>query len=195
LTASPEPENFRPRGGGGQARPLQQRDRQAHARHVHGEVQKLQEDARTRAEEIPLVSVVGTKSAMHVQFELESGYSEALKSLEDGRKNIELVATRNGGDKVLANVYVPKGELKVFERKIQKYASTNTPKGRPAHETLIAPITAIRLAVLRDFWTDDDREFQATNVVARWEIWIRDDPEAVEQFEHNLAAAGVELSS
>jgi hypothetical protein len=195
LTASPEPENFQRRGGGGQARPLPQRDRQAHARNLLGELQKLQEDARHRAAEIPLASVVGTKSAMHVQFELEAGHAEALKSLEDGRKKIELVATREVGDKVFATVYVPKGELKVFEHKIQKYASTNTPKGRPAHETLIAPITAIRLAALRDFWTDDDSEFPATNVVARWEIWIRDDPEAVEQFEHNLAAAGVELSS
>jgi len=111
---------------------------------------------------------------MHVQFELEAGHVEALKSLEDGRKKIELVATREAGDKVLATVYVPKGELKVFEHKIQKYASTNTPKGRPAHETLIAPITAIRLAALRDFWTDDDAAFPATNAVARWEIWITD---------------------
>ena len=194
LTASPEPESFQRRGGGGETRPLPQRDRQAHSQRLLGELQKLQDDARQRAEEIPIASVVGTKSAMHVQFELEAGYADALKSLEDRRKNIELVATREVGDKLLATVYVPKGQLTVFEHKLQKYASTNTPSGRPAHETLIAPITAIRLAALRDFWTDDDSEFPATNVVARWEVWIRDDPQAVEQFERNLAAVGVELS-
>ncbi|HYK04064.1 MAG TPA: S8 family peptidase [Thermoanaerobaculia bacterium] len=194
LTAQPEPESFQRRGGGGEAKALPQRNRYAHAQKLLGELQKLQDEARQRAEAIPVAAVVGTKSAMHVQFEVEAGYVDALKSLEDRRKNIELVATREVGNKILATVYVPKGELKVFEHKVQKYASTNKKSGRPAHETLIAPISAIRLAALRDFWTDVDAEFPATNAVARWEIWIRDDPEAVEQFERNLPAVGVELS-
>lgn len=132
---------------------------------------------------------------MHVQFELEAGYAEALASLEDRRKNIQLVATREVENKLLATVYVPKGELQTFERKIQKYETTTTRTGRPAHEKLIAPISAIRLAALRDFWTDDDAEFPATNVIARWEVWIRDDPAAIAQFERNMLAAGLELSA
>jgi hypothetical protein len=132
---------------------------------------------------------------MHVQFELEAGYPDALKSLEDRNKNIELVATRDVGDTVLATVYVPNGQLlSVFERKIQKYASKNTPSGHPAHQSLIAPIRAIRLAALHDFWTDDETAFPDGSAVARWEIWIRDDANTLEQFERGLASARVELS-
>ena len=168
LTATPDQESFQRRGGGGEERPLPQRNRAAHARRLLTELQALQEDARRRAEEVPVASVVGTKSGLHVQFELEAGHSEALKSLEDRRKKIEIVATRAVEDKILATVYVPRGQLSTFEHKIQKYATTDTPRGRPAHERLIAPVSAIRLAVLRDFWTDDDAAFPATNVIARW---------------------------
>lgn len=195
LHVPPHPENFQRRGGGGDERPLPQRDRQTHAQQLLGQLQQLQKDAERRAAEIPLATVVGTKAGMHVQFELEAGYIEALKSLEDRRKQIELVATREAGDKLFATVYVPKGQLSVFEHKIRKYQTKNTPKGHPAHDRLIAPVSAIRLAALRDFWTDADAEFPATNAVVRWEIWVRDDPDAIKQFERNIAAAGVEVAA
>lgn len=194
LQASPESENFQRRGGG-EEKPLPQRDRKAHAERLLGQLQQLQEAAERRSAEIPVAMVVGTKAGMHVQFELEPGYVEALKSLEDRRKHIELVATREAGDKLFATVYVPNGQLSAFEHKVRKYQTKNTPNGHPAHERLIAPVSAIRLAALRDFWTDTEAEFPATNAVGRWEIWVRDDADAIEQFERNIAAAGIEVAA
>ena len=194
LTASPDPERFQPRSGGPEEKPLPQRDRQAHAQRLLDDLLRLQEEATRRSATVPLATVVGAKSGLHVQFELEAGFSEALKSLEDRRKKIEIVATRSTGDKLFATVYVPKGQLSAFERKVRKYTTANTPGGRPTHERLIAPLSAIRLAALEDFWTDTDVEFPPMGALTRWEIWVRDDPEAVEQFEQNVRAAGVELS-
>jgi len=133
---------------------------------------------------------------MHVQFEMEAGFPDALASLEDRRKKIQLVATRRvEGEKVLATVYVPKGELANFERKIERYQTETTKKsGRPRHEALVATISAIRLATLRAFWTDDDSEFPEPGVVARWEVWIRDDPAAASRFEDGVARSGIEIS-
>ena len=129
-----------------------------------------------------------------MQFELEAGFADALQSLEDRRKKIELVATHASGDKLFATVYVPKGQLSTFEHKVRKYADVDTPAGRPTHQRLVAPLSAIRLAALRDFWTDSDAEFPQLTSVIRWEIWIRDEPDVVAQFERNIVAAGVELS-
>jgi len=129
-----------------------------------------------------------------VQFELDGRFREALKSLEDRGKKIELVATQESRDKILATVYVPRGKLKTFEKKVGKYAAFDTGSGRPAHERLIAPLGAIRLAALRAFWTDTEAVFPSLTETIRWEIWIRDDAEAVAQFETKIVAAGVELS-
>lgn len=138
---------------------------------------------------------MGAKSGLHVQFELEAGFADALKSLEDRRKKIELVATHAGGDKLFATVYVPRGQLSTFEHKVRKYADVDTPGGKPTHQRLIAPLSAIRLAALSDFWTDTETEFPQAATVIRWEIWIRDEEDTVAQFEQNIVAAGLDLSA
>ena len=194
LTAPPDQERLQRRGGGPEEKPLPQRDRTAHAQRLLRDLTRLQEEAVQRSAEVPLASVVGAKSGLHVQFELKAGFADALKSLEDRRKKIELVATHASGDKLFATLYVPKGQLSSFEHKVRKYADVNTPGGKPTHERLIAPLSAIRLAALRDFWTDAEAEFPPRSAVIRWEIWIRDEPDAVAQFERNIVAAGVELS-
>jgi hypothetical protein len=194
LTVPPAQEQFQRRGGGPEEPLLPHRDRQTHAQLLLRDLQRVQEDAKSRSAESPLVSAIGGKTGLHVQFELEGRFIEALKSLEDRRKKIELVATQESGDHILATVYVPRGELKTFERKIEKYATVNTPGGRPTHERLIAPLGAIRLAALRAFWTDTEAVFPLLTETIRWEIWIRDDAEAVAQFEAKIVAAGVELS-
>jgi hypothetical protein len=120
----------------------------------------LQAEAVQRSAEVPLASVVGAKSGLHVQFELEAGFVDALQSLEDRRKKIELVATHASGDKLFATVYVPRGQLSTFEQKVRKYADVDTKAGRPRHQRLVAPLSAIRLAALRDFWTDAETSFR-----------------------------------
>jgi uncharacterized membrane protein len=125
---------------------------------------------------------------------LDGGFPEVITSLEDRRKGIELVSTQSSGNSFLATVYVPKGQLKTFEHKFRKYATTNTPGGRPAHQRLVARVGAIRLAALEAFWTDTNVVFPLLTETIRWEIWIRDEAEAVAQFEANIVAAGVELS-
>lgn len=194
LTASPDQERFQRRGGGPEEKPLPERDRQAHAQRLLRDLTRLQAEAVQRSAEVPLASVVGAKSGLHVQFELEAGFADALQSLEDRRKKIELVATHASGDKLFATVYVPRGQLSTFEQKVRKYADVDTRSGRPRHQRLVAPLSAIRLAALRDFWTDAETEFPPRTAVIRWEIWIRDEPEAVAQFERNIVTAGVDLS-
>lgn len=194
LTAPPDQERFQRRGGGPEEKLLPQRDRQAHAQRLLRDLTRVQEEAVQRSREVPLASAVGVKSGLYVQFELEAGFADAMKSLEDRRKGIELVATHASGDKLFATVYVPKGQLSTFEHKVRKYADVDTPAGRPTHQRLVAPLSAIRLAALRDFWTDAETEFPPLTAVVRWEIWIRDEADAVAQFERNIVIAGVELS-
>ena len=195
LRASPSPESFQRAGGGGPRILLPQRERQSHAEMLLGELRDVETEAQRRSRDAPLAAVVGTSGGMKVEFELEAGFPDALASLEDRARRIELVAVRPlGEDKILATVFVPRDQLVSFARKIERYETKTTSKGRPRHEGLVATIAAIRLAALRDFWTDDEVEFPEGGTTARWEVWIRDEPAAVDQFLRGVAASGIETS-
>jgi hypothetical protein len=195
LVAPPGAEAFQRAGGGGSARPLPQRDRQQHAETLLRELRDVQAERERRIREAPAAPTVAPTGGMRVEFELEAGFPDAVASLEDRAKKIELVAIRPSGEgKILATVFVPRDQLVSFARKIERYETKTTSKGRPRHESLVATIAAIRLAALRDFWTDDDAEFPEAGNTARWEVWIRDEPAAVDQFLRGAGAAGIEIS-
>lgn len=197
LTATPASERYQRAGGGGTEKTLPQRNRERHAELLRRELQSVDTEARRTSQESALAARVGAPAGVKVEFEVEAGFPDAIASLEDRRKGIELIAIRTTTpDKVLATVFVPRDELISFSRKVESYATKTTAvKGRPRHEPLITAIAAIHLAALRDLWTDDDAEFPEAGAIARWELWIRDDPAAADQFIRGIAAIGIDLST
>lgn len=91
-----------------------------------------------------------------------------LKSLSDERSGIEVVTvTELGPQLAQATVFVPEGELKVLERKIQAFARN----GR--NPALVSSLESIRRAVARSFWTDSASPFPSGSGDIWWEVWLR----------------------
>jgi hypothetical protein len=103
-----------------------------------------------------------------------------------------LLAFRAAGEgKGVATVFVPEGQLRVFERKLRDYIDPekSTTKGRRG-EALINSLENIRRAVLRDLWTDPVLEVPTTGEPVWWEVWIRSGA-SVERFRGHAARLGI----
>ncbi len=115
-------------------------------------------------------------SGASVTFELVLNPSLSLDSLEDKRAGIELLSFRpTGDDSVIAIVFVPDGQLAVFEKKLVAYLDSDklTRKGKRRNETLVNSIERIRKTVLEDLWTDPLEPFPTGAEPVWWEVWVR----------------------
>lgn len=176
---------------------LPKRDRQSHAAQLLTSLDEVRSEAKQRKDELAAVALPG-KKGVHVEFESEPGFELELKSLEDRRTKIQLVAVRTSLKKKqrgqLATVYVPEGKLGILERKIRKYARDDTKSGRPWHQKLVEKISEIRLATLRSFWTDRDDLLPAEDEAIWWEVWLRDpDKRTLDDFRFVLSQLGIKV--
>lgn len=196
LDGYADTENYIYPGGGGSEKPLPERNRASHAERLLASLDKVLAEARER-EEIPKAVALPAKKGLNVVFESEPGFDLELKSMEDRRQGIQLVAVRESPEAegvTQATVYVPEGKLGVFERKIRKYAVEDTDAGRPWHQKLVEKISDIRLAQLREFWTDRAALLPAKQEEIWWEVWLRtNDEHAWHSFHDSVEQLGIEV--
>jgi hypothetical protein len=139
------------------------------------ELQPLAEAAKRRQEEIGLEAGLG----IQIQFVARTDANLAFEKLaaEGKRKGIELLSVQEvDGKAVLANVFVPDGQLQHFERLIVDYFEEKKDKnGNPRdNRKLLNTIASIRASVLQGLWMDspellpDDPDEQFW-----WEVWLR----------------------
>jgi hypothetical protein len=119
-----------------------------------------------------------TSEGMLVTFESWPGYELELKSLDPLRRGApELLAVHDryvGEDRVqFATVYVPGGGLGYFLQRLDQYATQDTRTGNPKNANMVERIAAVRLATIREIWTDDRESFPAPHEVTWWEVWLR----------------------
>ena len=194
ATAEPYTSYATGRGGPRPPSPI----RQEHARRLTEEANRvaLQSQARrsAAAEEFRVSPLaVGTL----VTFESWPGFELELKSLDplgNGRPELLAVHSRGTGDTQVefATVYIPEGQLGYFLRKLDAYATDNTPSGNPKNANLVERIAALRLATIRELWTDDPDAFPDVHTNPWWEVWLRrSDGEEVVRFRQFAERAGI----
>ena len=78
----------------------------------------------------------------------EPGYSLALQSLDaNGARLLSVVpGTEQSAERAV--VWLPYGAVERFFARIDEYATSETSRGKPRHESLVANIEELRLAVL-----------------------------------------------
>lgn len=153
-------------------------DRQSHGAALRNQLRRLRpvaEAAKARQQEIGLESGIG----IQIQFLSRPDADLAFERLaSEGRgRGIELLSVQERDAKaVLANVFVPDGQLQHFERLITEYLESNTDRnGRPRdNRTLLNTIGGIRAAAIQGLWTDSPETLpDDVNEAFWWEVWIR----------------------
>ena len=153
--------------------------RQEHARRLTDEANRVaRETLERRSATARELGVSTLAEGTLVTFESWPGFELELKSLDPlSRGTPELLAVHargTGDDRVeYATVYVPGGNLGYFLRKLEEYAAGNTVKGNPKNANLVERIAALRLATIRELWTDDPEAFPDPHAVRWWEVWLR----------------------
>ena len=150
------------------------------AAHVRGLVRELQSVAGdvTRLTADRQAAFLDDCTGVFVDVKFVPNAAFPLKSLtderpRDQRAHIELVTvTELEPGLAQATLFVPEGQLRVLERKIQAFAPTDPAKASGS-KALVSSLESIRRSVARSFWTDPTTSFPAGAGEFWWEVWLR----------------------
>jgi Subtilase family len=123
-----------------------------------------------------------------------------LKSLDPLRQGPELVAVTARGTQEnrvqFATVYVPAGEMSYFFQRLDQYANEDTATGNPRNANMVERIAVLRLATLREIWTDARESFPRPHDKVWWEVWLRrSDGHEIERLQASAANTDMVIGS
>ncbi len=153
-------------------------DRPQHAAVLTLALETANTEAVEMRQQTPL-AVEGAHTGRYIEFEGPPGVDLKIDSLDLQGSGIAVVAVhpRREVDQAAtpqrATVFIPDGKLDEFLRRFEQYATELTPKGQPKHKELVDRIAAVRLATLRQLWTDDPAAYPHEQASVWWEVWLR----------------------
>ena len=162
---------------GGTAPVVPELDRAQHGVSLRQQLESLQplaETVKERQQEIGLEAGLG----IQIQFVSRPDADLAFEKLaaEGKGKGIELLSVQESdGRAVLANVFVPDGQLQHFERLITDYLAERTDSsGRPRdNKKLLNTIDSIRASAIQGLWMDSPELLPADpEEQFWWEVWL-----------------------
>ena len=107
-------------------------------------------------------------------FESDAGFPLAFESLDLQRSKIQLLSViKDEEDRTIATIHVPDDKVQVLLRKLEAYRDFNLTTGGQENRKLVESIANIKLATLRELWTDDAALYPAANTEITWEVWLR----------------------
>jgi hypothetical protein len=108
-------------------------------------------------------------------FESEPSFPLAFESLEMTKSKIQLLSVVTGADnRTIATVRVPDDKIPILLRKLEAYRD-HDPDGEGGRDNrkLVESISNIKLATLRELWTDDPALYPPAQASIAWEVWLR----------------------
>ncbi|MHB1332893.1 MAG: S8 family peptidase [Sulfuriferula sp.] len=167
-----------PRDGHGTNLNLPQRNRAQHAEHLIRQIEQAREQEANIIQEQKAFGLdVG--NGIYISFESEPAFDLKFESLEFQRGGIELCSIKQLDEQLIATVFIPEGKLAYFLNKISQYRDEETtPRSpdkptKPKNKDLVESISAVKLAALRELWTDDVTLFPNDGETLWWEVWLR----------------------
>lgn len=167
-----------PRSGGGTDLNLPPRNRAQHAELLLRQIEQAREQ---EADIIQSQKAFGLDAGngIYISFESEPAFDLKFESLEFQRGGIELCSIKKVGEQTVATVFIPEGKLSYFLNRISQYRDEDTTSrspdkpAKPKNKDLVESISAIKLAALRELWTDEPELFPEGNESIWWEVWLR----------------------
>lgn len=202
VTTPPSSEKYTPHRKGFTPEALPDVNRAEHARKLSAALDEAAMQAQQRRTQAAIPLIAGAEPGTYLELKSHPGVKLKLDGLEDRRgkkRPIELVAVRDRPDgSQAAVVFVPKPKNTTFNKKIEQYATKETPiKAEPMHKDLIERIADISLAALEGLWTDDPERFPSgSSGKVWWEVWLRRSTDGGEysRFLEFAALAGINTS-
>jgi Subtilase family len=153
--------------------------RAEHAQRLTEEAARVALQAQAlRAATSEELGVSSVSEGMLVTFESWPGFELELRSLDPQRaRTPELLAVHervtDEERTQFATVYVPGGDLGYFLQRVEQYATQDTLTGKPKHANMVERIAALKLATIREIWTDERESFPEPHHATWWEVWLR----------------------
>lgn len=148
-------------------------------RQMHGTklIQELQQAAATQQERFPQNIGAGfyESPGLTLTFESDPDFPLAFEALDLPRSNIELLSVKTDADaRTMATVHVPDDKINILLHKLEAYRDfiPGTSTGKE-NKKLATSISNIRLATLRELWTDDSELYPGADTPIAWEVWLR----------------------
>jgi hypothetical protein len=91
------------------------------------------------------------------------------------KSKIQLLSVKSdAAGRTVATVHVPDDKVNVLLRRLEAYRDYNpeAPRGKE-HRRLVESISNIKLATLRELWTNDAILYPAADAIITWEVWLR----------------------
>jgi subtilisin family serine protease len=189
------PDRYKATGGGGGKFKTPPRDnREAHGKSLLAQLSKVQ----TQAADLEKDPASAGLHFIPVSFQGEligagkdlSGLR--LESLENTDGTIRIINVREEGSRQFALVAIAKGKFEHFATRFEQYVNEDRVKtdkntgekiAVPKHKALVESISELRLAAIRDYYTDVDNAPPAPQEVIWWEVWLEaNDLGAAEQW-------------
>jgi hypothetical protein len=173
-------ESFTYKGKGQGTLKIPKRNREVHSKKLLKQFEALWEDKQDADKSALAMS---SRDGVYVEFRNLPGYDLKVESLESRRDGIRLLNIReikkdNAIEKI-ATVFIPKEKRHVFLKKLEKYMTEETEKGRPKNAALIDGIEDITQAILESFWAESERKWIPTDEPKWCEIWLSSDSDEV----------------
>lgn len=175
---------------------LPDRDRPAHAEKLTTAIHAAQE----QRPEFPVQVGNGfyESPGLTLSFESDPNFQLAFESLEMQRSKIQLLSVISDEEnRMIATVRVPDDKVSYFLNKIEAYR--NPQLGKRENKNLVESIANIKLATLRELWTDAPSLYPDATVVMTWEVWLRrperDEAEPIEALRESAPDFGYEVVS
>ncbi|WFU31298.1 S8 family peptidase [Bradyrhizobium brasilense] len=122
-------------------------------------------------------------------FESDPDFPLAFESLELRKSGIELLSVITADqNRTIATVIVPDNKITRFIKVLEAYR--DAVPGKRDNKKLVESIANIKLATLRELWTDDPVLYPPANTNLFWEVWLRSAQEGEDPLARMREAAG-----
>ncbi|RLI52922.1 MAG: hypothetical protein DRP09_16930 [Candidatus Thorarchaeota archaeon] len=170
------------------------RDRQTHSKALLRQIDEVREAAEQLDRERKAWGI-DAQDGICIQFKSDPEFDLKFESLDYSPSGIELLAVKEFESSIYATVFVPEGKISYFIKKIEKYSTEETEKGKFKNKDLVESIAEIRKATLESLWTDDRSFFPKEGEKIWWEVWIRSGKPMLDFFLIESVRIGLEISS
>lgn len=93
--------------------------------------------------------------------------------VEWARDNIQVMSVipKDGSDYI--TLFIPRGKLSAFKRRIEAYLNEQTQTGKPKNAALVNAIDSLGPAIFEYMWTDDPEQLPADDTERVYQLWLR----------------------